>query len=120
MSLVALAEWFGKQRLVAEAGIVDEGDARYPVAVGHFTVTLYVVLPSCKVPQEVTPIHVVELVVEEELKVFQECRLYAGLLIAGIGISVLVDSGCHRNGLALHSGPVLVGACIFSVIHSRE
>ena len=37
--------------------------------------TLYVVLTACKVPQEVSPIHMVELIVEEELHILSKSGL---------------------------------------------
>ncbi len=65
MTLVALAELVGQERLVAKAGVVNQRNPRNPVAKMRLAVALYVVLSSGKIPHEVAPVHMVELVVEE-------------------------------------------------------
>ena len=62
--------------LRSEVKLVDPLDAREPVAVGDRRLRgLYVALASHEVPQEVAPVHVRELVVEEEVEVLGEGRL---------------------------------------------
>ncbi len=63
-----------KLALVAEPPVVEERYTGNPVAVFQLSVALYVVLPSCEVPHEVTPIHEVTLVRKEEADVFCLCR----------------------------------------------
>ena len=66
MTLVVL-QVIGQKRLVAQAGVVNKWYTCKPVAVFQFTVSLNVVLTTCEVPQEVTPVHPVALIGEEEL-----------------------------------------------------
>ena len=64
-------------RLVTEAEIVNESDAALPVSDERISRSRAVdfVLTSGKVPHEVSPIHPVHLVVEEERQILAECRL---------------------------------------------
>ena len=68
MPLVIL-EILWEQFLIAYEQVVDERNAGNPVAMFYFSGALYVVLPSGKVPHEVTPVHEVQLVGEEELDI---------------------------------------------------
>ena len=92
--------------MVAQTGIVDEGYARDPVAVVHLAIALDVVLASGKVPHEVAPIHVVELVVDEEVEVFGKGGLVHQLLLYRIAVAVDIDCGFDRRTLI--SGPIAV------------
>ena len=65
-----LLQYVGQQRLIAQTQVVEQWDARYPVAVFKFSLSLNVVLPAAEVPHEVAPIHKVALIGEEEAKVF--------------------------------------------------
>ena len=64
----------GEHILVAETGVVDKRNAADPVAVVDFALTLQVVLTAGKIPEEVAPIHVIELVLEEVAYILRECR----------------------------------------------
>ena len=57
--------------LIAVECVVYEGNTRNPVSMFWLTVTLEVVLSTGKVPHEVTPIHEITLVREEETKVLK-------------------------------------------------
>ncbi len=96
-----------KQTLVAETRIVDKGYSRYPVAAVHLAVALYVVLSSGKVPHEVAPVHVIELIYEEEVEIFGHRGLELHGLLHGIALLVDIEGGIHR--FAPESDPVGVG-----------
>ena len=66
---LVLLQLRGQVGLVAYQPVVYEGDARDPVAMLYLAVALDVVLATSEVPQEVAPVHPVELVGEEELDV---------------------------------------------------
>ena len=59
-----------KQFLVTYKYVIYERDTGDPVAVFYLPATLYVILPSGKVPHEITPVHEVQLVGEEEFDIF--------------------------------------------------
>ena len=69
MSFVVL-EFIRKFTLIAIHHVVDKAEACNPVAVLKFSVSLNVVLSSCKVPHKVSPIHEITLIGEEKLYVF--------------------------------------------------
>ncbi len=73
---VPFSEIIGEKALVAEAEIVDKRYARNPVSTVGFAVTGHVVLTSCEIPQEIAPVHVVDLVVEEVAHVLRERRCW--------------------------------------------
>ena len=100
--------------MVAQTGIVDERNSGQPVTVFQFAITLYVVLPSGKVPHEITPVHEVNLVTEEETQVFA-LRRY----LYHYHLSALVV----RHLLAFHAAhPVFVSPDVLVAvgIHARE
>ena len=66
----------------------------------HLTVTLDIILPSHKVPQEITPIHEIDLVTEEETQILKGSWQIAILL-----------APAH---------PVFVGLSMSLRVHSRE
>ena len=118
VSLVALAQVIGQQALVAQAGIVDERDARNPVAVGDFAHALEVVLATGKVPHEVAPVHVIQLVIYKEAQVLHHRRLELQLLAAGIAVGVEL---CGRLDLgALHAQPLDILFLVLIVVDARE
>ena len=57
--------------LVAQSGVVYKRNAGNPIAMLQFTIALYVVLPTCKVPHKVSPVHKVALIREEETQVIE-------------------------------------------------
>ena len=57
--------------MVAKTPVVKPVETGYPVAVLEFTIALKVVLTTCKVPHEISPIHEVALIGEEEADVLQ-------------------------------------------------
>ena len=62
--------------LVTETQLVNGRDAAFPVSVEQFARAraVYVVLPSGEVPHEVSPVHPVQLEIEEEVQVRPERR----------------------------------------------
>ena len=82
LSLVVL-EVVRSVRLVAEADLVYKRNAAFPVACKHISRarTVDVILASGEVPHEISPVHPVHLVVEEEGQVLEEGRL----LVLGAG-----------------------------------
>ena len=100
-----------KFALVTQHGVVDERETGNPVAMFEFTVTLDVVLTSCEVPQEITPVHEVHLIRHEEFQVLSKCRnMDSPLLIVRI-----------RNGFLIHiSQPSLVQTGILGAVDARE
>ena len=101
----------GQVFLVADEPVVYEGDARYPVAVFNLPVSLDVVLPSGEVPHEVSPVHPVELVREEELDVLPLC----GDVDHDHFATAIV-----RNLVALDIHPRLVVLCVRGAVHAWE
>ena len=57
--------------LVAQTEFVQEGNTRYPVAMLPLSVALQVILTSGKVPHEITPVHEVDLITQEETQILQ-------------------------------------------------
>ena len=106
MAAVALAQVVGQERLVAKAWIVDKRNARNPVAVVEFAAALDVVLAAGEVPHEVAPVHVVKLIIKEELKVLGESRLYACAGLDGVAVGVDACGGFHL--ITFHAYPFLV------------
>lgn len=80
-----------------------------PVAVGCVAMTLNVVLTAGKVPQEVSPVHEVYLVVDEETHI-----LYEGGFTHGAAVYL------HR--FSLEARPLLVGSDVAAVgaVHAGE
>ena len=103
----------GQGVLVAEPGIVDERDTRQPVAVLQLATPLQVILTTGKVPHEITPVHEVQLVGEEETEVLQLRRhLYR--------ISLTVRIGAH-DVVPLHAAkPCLVVSGVIGIMHTGE
>ena len=79
--------------LVPEPCLVDEPYPALPVACEQFAGSraVYVVLPPCKVPHEISPVHPVELIVEEELEIGAESRLLVGLSRDGLPLAIHID-----------------------------
>ena len=71
---------------------------------------LYVILSAYEVPQEVSPVHVVYLVVDEERKVVQLCRhgYPAASVLRGNGVAYLV------------SYPFFVVVFVVGAVHAGE
>ena len=66
-------------RLRPEAHLVDEVDARHPVAVDQLVAVLVVVLAPGKIPHEVAEPHLAHLVVHEVLEVFGKRDFFVGI-----------------------------------------
>ena len=89
---VVLAVLVGQLLLVAQAGVVDGGDAADPVAQVRLAVAAHIVLAAGEVPHEVAPVHVVELVVEEVAQVNHKPGLpHLGDVLAAIAQGTLRD-----------------------------
>ena len=59
----------GQIGLVSRNMLVDKIEATDPISVLHLSMSLYIVLSSGEVPHEITPIHVVQLIIEEESEI---------------------------------------------------
>ena len=95
--------------LVAQAQLVQRTDAALPVAeeqvVGRLPVD--VVLPAGEIPHEITPVHPVQLVVEEEGQI----GAHRGLLVVGAR---------HTLALAVHIGLIILDGLRVGAPHARE
>ena len=91
---------FGRQQpLVSHQELVDEVEARNPIAVLNLTIAADVVLTSHEVPEEVAPVHEVHLVIEEEGKVFRHGGDGKRLLLAAIVVAHLLSLDTARHPL---------------------
>jgi hypothetical protein len=52
--------------------VIDDRNSGNPVAGCNATVARYVVLPSGEVPHEIPPIHIIDLVIKEELNILPQ------------------------------------------------
>ena len=111
MSFVFL-QFVGQLRLVAESHVVKPVETGYPVAMLQLSIALQVVLASCEVPHEISPVHEVALVGEEESDVFQLCRhLHAYHLSAAVVRHIVAINSSH---------PALVCPRMCRAIHTWE
>ena len=94
----------GQQILVAIEHVVDERNARNPVAVFGFSEALQVVLASGKVPKEVSPVHKVALIRQEEAHVLHLCGHLHAVYVVPLNAS-------HN---------LFVVLCVCIVPHTRE
>ena len=92
---------------------IDSLDTGDPVAVLYLSMSLNIILTTGEVPQEVTPVHEVQLIGEEETQVFGKGRLHHRF-----GLAALVE--LHR--LPLDLCPLLVGLHMAAIraVHTRE
>src|SRR5574344_1028700 len=111
MSLILL-QIVRQLTLVTQSCIIKQRNTCYPVSVFQLTVTLQVVLTSCKVPHKVTPIHEVTLVREEEAQVLGLCRNLDHHIFSTTVVRNL------RTINATH--PALISLCMGIVVHTRE
>ena len=72
---VAFSEFFGEQRLVAQADIVEPWNAAKPIPMIHFSISANVVLPPHEVPHQIAPIHVSHLIYGKKFNVVPIGRL---------------------------------------------
>ena len=70
MSLV-LFQIVGQQVLIAQTCIVNERNTCNPVAMLQLAISLNIVLTTSKVPHEITPVHKVALIGEEESDILE-------------------------------------------------
>ena len=86
----------------------------------HLTVALYIVLTTGKVPHEIAPVHVVELISEEELQVLSHSRLDGKTLLKRIPLGILIECSVYR--LATHTDPINVSLWMRRrrAVYSRE
>ena len=89
-----------------EVFLVDPLDARQPVAVGdRHAGRLYVALAPYEIPQEIAPVHVRELVVEEIVEVLEERRLDDRARFVPVVVYLL---GAEVEHFALHGASLRV------------
>ncbi len=102
-------------QITANEMTVNETYSCYPVTGLKVTVlVLYVILAAGEIPHEITPVHEVHLITEEELQILQ---------LGGYDCLLLVAAGIIDIGLALDSSsPVLVVLDMLTVpaVHTRE
>ena len=126
----------GHEVLVAIEGVVDEGEACDGIAMLEFAVALQVVLSAGEVPQEVTPVHEVHLIGQEEAEVSPLRRKYAVDSFLGrarIAIAIAFDvhrivrlaEGSEESVLlvgvfGVNAQPSVVGRSVCAGVHSRE
>ena len=111
MTLVVF-QFIRQLTLVAKSCIIQERNTRNPVAMFQFSITLNVVLPTCKVPHEVSPIHEVALVGEEELDILK--------LVRNLHQDILATAVIRHFCTFYAAHPFLVRLCMTSIIHSWE
>src|SRR5574344_1474232 len=111
VSFVGL-QFIGKHTLVAYKVVVYKRNTGYPVTMLRFPLSLNVILSPCKVPHEVSPVHVVELIGEEELDVVPLCRNLQGHGCAALVIDHFV--ACYT------SQPVFISLCVLVTVDTRE
>ena len=85
---------------------------------GNLAHALNVVLAASEVPHEVTPVHVVQLVVHKEAQVLHHGGLGLHLLAVGIAIDVQ-RGGCLDLG-TLHTDPIDILTLALFVMDARE
>ena len=112
MSLV-VSQLSRQLRLVGtDQPVVYEVKPGYPVAFVGTAVALQVVLPAGKVPHEITPVHIVHLIGQEETNVFHK-RGHLHSLRTGRCLHRLV-------GLVHAAHPRLILRSVSLVVHSRK
>ena len=102
-----------QQILIAQAGIVDKGEACEPVAMFGFAVSLNVVLTTGEVPEEVAPVHPVALIAEEEREVVQLRRNFHHDVLTAAVVG-------HTGATDLTAHPVLVVLGMVRTVHTGE
>ena len=77
-------------RLVSEPDFIDERDSRLPVSGKEVSRrrAMKVVLTTGEIPHEITPIHPVHLIIEEECEVLEECRFLVVRTSYGLSTAV--------------------------------
>ena len=84
----------------------------------NLAVALDVVLAAGEIPHEIAPVHVVELINEEELQVFSESGFCLGLGLERIAVGINVDGCVDRH--SAHPDPVGVSLSVESAVDARE
>ena len=111
VSLVVL-QAVGQLALVSQASVVDERNAGNPVSFFQVAIALDVVLVSREVPHEVSPVHEVALIGQEEADVLQlGGNLHRDRLSAAV-------VGHIRTVHATH--PVFIGLRVGTTVHAWE
>ena len=92
---------------------INKRNTGNPVTIQHLAISLNIVLPTGEIPHEVTPIHEIHLIAEEETQVFPKSRFHGSLRLPTIIIT-------HR--FPLHLCPLLIGFDVARVtaVHTRE
>ena len=122
---LVLLQVVGQVVLIAQSGVVYEGNATNPVAMLSFAVTLNVVLSSCKVPHEVAPVHEVALVADEEAQVVPLAwHVHHDVLATAVEGHVVarrvVAAGVFQSQPALVEGYVVGSCTTLGAIHAWE
>ena len=89
----------GQIRLRSEEEAVNKWDAGDPIPLRQFSLSLDVILSTGEVPEEVPPVHIIELIREEVTEIFSESRQCHSLRLTRL---------VHRLRLSLHLTPDLI------------
>ena len=123
VSGISFALIIREETLITKTGIVYEGDTANPVALINGTVALNIVLTAGKVPHEISPIHVIELIAEEELHVFTESGSDFCGFLQGIAFSInIFGSRNRRTGhpAATFTEPVGISSLVLGTVYARK
>ena len=102
----------GQHALVTYQELVYYRYSGNPVTMFYFTLSLYVILASGKVPHKISPVHVVQLVNKEEFDVIPLCRNFHHHHLSALVV---------RNLYALYTTqPVFVCLCMCVAVHAWE
>ena len=99
--------------MIAEHCIVNKRNTGDPVTFGNIPIGLQIILSAGKIPHEITPVHEVHLIREEELQVFSERRAIIGFLLSTVFIT---------NTFSFDIRPLFISLHMASLrrIHTRE
>ena len=122
MSLVLLAKLVGNKLQVFQARFIKERYSAEPVAACHIAGTIAgdIVLTARKVPHEITPVHVMQLVAEEELKVLAKSWLVDCCRLESVALIINKCGGLNRqtnNILAKQAGIIIY---MVGTVNARE
>src|SRR5690606_15915858 len=105
---LALLKAIGQLALIAKSIVVDHRNAADPVSISHITHALHIILSSCEIPHEVSPIHQSHLVSKEPVEV--------------VGVGRCFISSCLWVLWNVEPGSIEVGVVLFvaRIPYSRE
>ena len=84
----------------------------------YFTLSLNVVLASYKVPHEIPPIHIIELVVDEELQIFEHRGLDFAFTAQWAAITSYLGGYIYCS--SFQANPIAVLCRMCRAVNARE